>query len=327
MNNGKLTIDERNVIEKMLENGKNISEIAKRLRRHRTTIKREIIRNSTDTNKYFAWYAQWEYDKRKCSKRTRYTTENPEVIKFVKKNLKYYSPDAIAGRCKLEKITFSVCSESIYNIVYKDRKNGGTMWTMLPSKRKRRKTNRFNENRVQNSNKTKRSIHKQPLGAKNRSRHGHFEGDTIVGKGHKSMTFTAIDRKNKINFVHKLLERNSEGVFQAVKLMKEYYGDKFKTLTLDNGKEFSCYEKIENKLGVKVYFADPGKPYQRGSNENFNRILRRYFPKGIDFRKVSWQKIRSVMELWNNTPRKSLGYKTPLETMKLKPIGAILIRN
>lgn len=327
MNNNKLTIQERNVIEKMLEKHKKITKIAAKLERHRTTIKREIERNSTDANKYFAWYAQWKYDERKCSNRTRYVTENPEVIKFVKNNLKNYAPNVISGRSKLENLNTTICHESIYQIVYNDRKTDGNMYTMLPSKRKRRKTNRFKQKEVSNAENTKRSIHKQPDGAKNRSRHGHFEGDTIVGKGHKSMIFTAIDRKNKSNFTHKLIERNSEGVFNAVKLMKDYYGNNFKTLTLDNGKEFSCYERIENELNIKVYFAEPGKPQQRGSNENYNRILRRFFPKGIDFRKLSWQKVRSVMDLLNNTPRKSLGYKTPFEALGLRPFGAILIRN
>jgi len=325
MSHAKITYDEREVIEKFLLRGKTDQEIAKELSRHRSTISREIDRNSLYNMNYVACYAQIIYEDRKTAPRKKYITENEEIIEFVSKNLKNYSPDVISGRALLEKHPIKVSTESIYSIVYNDRKNKGSLWKLLPSKRKKRKTSRFDKKDERGSLKNQVSIHDRPKGAQNRSRDGHFEGDTILGKHHQSMIFTAVDRKNKSNFIHKLKERNSAGLYEAVKLMKEYYNDGFKTLTVDNGKEFACHERITNKLDVKVFFADPGKPAQRGSNENFNRQVRRDFPKGIDFRNIAWNKVRGVMNKLNNTPRKSLKYRTPFEVCGKRQFCAILI--
>lgn len=325
MNQTNITYDERKVIEKFLLRGKTEKEISKNLSRHKSSIRREIDRNSIIHGNYNAFYAQILYEERKAAPREKYKTENKEIIEFVSENLKKYSPDVISGRALLEKNPIKISTESIYSIVYNDRKNEGTLWKLLPSKRKKRKTSRFDKKDDRGSLKNQILIHKRPKGAKNRSRDGHFEGDTILGKNHQSMIFTAIDRKNKCNFTHKLKERNSDGVYETVKLMKEYYGDEFKTLTVDNGKEFACHERIKKELGIKVFFADPGKPHQRGSNENFNRLVRRDFPKGIDFRNIAWYTVRSVMNKLNNTPRKSLKYRTPFEACGKQQFCAILI--
>jgi IS30 family transposase len=231
MSQVNITYDERKVIEKFLLKGKTAKEFSINLSRHSSNIRREICRNSIIPGNYNAWYAQIIYEERKTAPRKKYITENEEIIEFVSKNLKNYSPDVISGRALLEKHPIKISTESIYSIVYNDRKNNGSLWKLLPSERKKRKTSRFDKKDERGSLKNQVSIHKRPTGAKNRSRDGHFEGDTILGKKHQSMIFTAIDRKNKCNFTHKLIERNSGGVYEAVKLMKEYYGDGFKTLT------------------------------------------------------------------------------------------------
>lgn len=326
MSRARITYEERQVIENFLKLGKTENEIAKKLLRHRSSINREIKRNSAADGDYNAWYAQIKYENRKASPRVKYITENKTVINFVKKNLEHFSPDVISGRALLEKNPIRISTESIYKIVYNDRKNNGFLWKLLPSKRRCRKTSRFNRNdENRGSLKNQISIHDRPSGARNRSRGGHFEGDTILGQKHQSMIFTAIDRKYKNSFIHKLKERNSDGLYEAVKLMKEYYKDGFKTLTVDNGKEFACHERIVKELGIRVFFAEPGKPHQRGSNENFNRQVRREFPKGIDFRNIKWYSVRRVMNKLNNTPRKSLRYSTPLEACGKQQFRAILI--
>jgi transposase, IS30 family len=319
-----LTYDDRKVIEKMLYKEKSFQEIGDHLKRHRTSIDREVERNMNEEGRYCALCAQILYEKRKSKNRTRYVTENTEIKAFIESNIKQYAPDVIAGRSKREKNSLHVSQESIYKIIYLDFQNGGTLYKQLESKRKRRKSSRFALKDGRGTLKNQVSIRERPRGAENKSRHGHYEGDTILGKGNKSMCFTAIDRKNKCGFVHKLKTRDAEGVFEAVKLMKEYYGDNFKTLTVDNGKEFACHERIKRELGVDIYFADPGKPGQRGLNEHYNKMLRRYLPKGIDFRKVTWQYVRSIMNKINNTPRKSLQYRTPLESLGVNKFCAIL---
>ena len=321
----RLNYDDRKVIEKMLSQGKSFQEIGDKLSRHRSTIDREVERNLSEDGKYYALYAQLLYEERKVKKRRKTVTNNPEVIAFVSTHIKDYAPDVIAGRLTFEKSELKVSTESIYRIIYNDSVNGGELYKYLPSRRKRRKLSHFSPKEGRGTLINQVSLRERPMGAQNRSRHGHFEGDTIVGKSHKSMCFTAIDRKNRCGFVHKLKSRDADGVFEAVKLMKEYFGDFFKTLTVDNGKEFACHERIKNELGVSVYFADPGKPQQRGLNEHFNKMLRRYLHKGTDFRKLSWQYIRSIMNKLNNTPRKSLCYRTPFEVLGFEQFRAILI--
>jgi len=324
MSVARISYDERKVIEKLIHYGMTDQEIADELSRHRTSIHREITRNSNNRKYYQADYAQYKCDIRKNLDRKKYVTHNNSVIKFVADNLKDFSPDVISGRSKLEGTELTVSTESIYAIVYNDKVQGGSLYKLLPSQRKRRKTSRFNRIDDRGSLKNQVSIRFRPKGAENRSRNGHFEGDTILGKKHKSMIFTAIDRKNKSDFAYKQSQRNSDGTFEAVKEMKDYYGDIFKSLTVDNGKEFACHERITEELGVMVFFADAGKPHQRGTGENFNRQLRRYFPKGIDFRKISQASVRGVMNKLNNTPRKSLNYRTPFEVIGLKQFCALL---
>jgi len=325
MSQARITFEDRKVIEKMIREQKSNPEIAVALHRHRTSISREITRNSLYRSSYSAFFAQYLYDLRKTAERQKPVTGNSEILSFVATHIKKLSPDVISGRASLEKNTYRVSTESIYAIVYNDRKNGGSLWTYLPSRRSRRKTSRFNKENSAGCLKNQVSFRYRPEGANNRSRHGHFEGDTIVGKGHKSMVFTAIDRKNKMAFAHKLKMKGSDGVYDAIRIMKSEFGESLLSITVDNGKEFACHEKVIEDFGIRMFFADPGKPYQRGSNENFNRQMRRYFPKGIDFRKVKWQSIRSVVEKLNNTPRKSLNYLTPMESFGAKQFGAILI--
>ena len=324
MRAARISHDERKVIEKLIHYGLNDQEIANELSRHRTSICREVTRNSSNRENYNADFAQYKCEVRKHMDRVKFVTENKTVIAFVAKNLKQFSPDVISGRSKLEDNNVRVSTESIYSIVYNDKIQGGLLYALLSSQRKHRKTSRFKCNDDRGILKNQVSIRFRPKGAENRSRNGHFEGDTILGKKHKSMIFAAIDRKNKADFAYKLSQRNSDGTFEAVKAMKNYYGDFFESLTVDNGKEFSCHERITEELGVMVYFADAGKPQQRGSSENFNRQLRRYFPKGVDFRNISQASVRGVMNKFNNTPRKSLNYRTPFEVIGFKQFRALL---
>jgi IS30 family transposase len=323
MSTNNITYTERKAIQFWLHFGKSIPVIAEYIKRHRTSIAREIKRNSTADGFYIAEYAQYLYENRKSQERVKYVTENSQIVDFVKANVSQYSPDVIAGRAKLEG-RFSFSTESAYMIVYSEIRKGAIDKNNLYSCREKRKSHRRSYD-GRGSMGDQRSIHELPHSAKNRSRQGYFEADTIVGKAHKSMTFTAIDRKNMRCFVHKLSSRDSKGLYNAAKLMKQYYGKSFKALIVDNGKEFALHQKIEKQLGVKVYFAEAGKPYQRGLNEGFNKLLRRYLPKGSDFRKLSWQYVRQIMYFFNNLPRRSLGYRTPHEVATNSKIGAILI--
>ncbi|MDR0916495.1 MAG: IS30 family transposase [Oscillospiraceae bacterium] len=162
-----------------------------------------------------------------------------------------------------------------------------------------------------------KSIYERPAAANDRSEAGHWEGDLIVGKkGTKAALFTLTDRKTKEEIIVKLPDKTQASVIAAVLRLKA--GNRrasvpcFKSVTFDNGSEFLNFEELEKAFGCNVFYAHPYSSWERGTNENSNGIIRRFFPKGTDFSKVSTRRIAAVQNWMNNYPRKILGGKTPL---------------
>lgn len=158
------------------------------------------------------------------------------------------------------------------------------------------------------------SISDRPTIVDDKQRLGDFEGDLIVGKAHKGAVISLTDRKSTytlLRFVHNKESRLvSSKIVSALQPLNEWG---FHTLTLDNRLEFAAHQMISNKLGKKVYFADPYSPWQRGCNENINGLVRQYLPKGMDFSNLTPQKLYFIQEKLNHRPRKNLGYRTPYE--------------
>lgn len=162
------------------------------------------------------------------------------------------------------------------------------------------------------------SIHDRPIDADNRSRFGDFEGDTIYGSVGKGYLVTAIDRRSRLLVAAKCEDKTIpvinkaffDAFAKASKMIKPL------TLTLDNGTEFLGFKDIEKENNLKVYFADSHSPWQRGSNENINGLIRFFFPRGTDFRNLPQEQLDSVVSLINNRPRKCLGYLSPIEFIR-----------
>lgn len=160
------------------------------------------------------------------------------------------------------------------------------------------------------------SIAHRPTIVDTRRRFGDWEGDTVVGKRHCGGLVTLNERKSGYLITRKVKDRTARRVRRAITERLSGLPPKLRrTLTLDNGKEFSEHESFATRLKMAVYFAEPYKSWQRGSNENTNGLLRQYFPKGIDFREIGWQTIEEVTESINNRPRKRLSYQTPNEVL------------
>ncbi|MDO5475446.1 MAG: IS30 family transposase [Candidatus Saccharibacteria bacterium] len=236
---------------------------------------------------------------------------NRSLRQFVEHSLKLrWSPEQISLRLKyLESNLGSISHQAIYNYIYKNKRE---FIPCLRRRGKRRRQNRPLETYNQ-TNRTNHSIHNRPKIVDQLIRYGDLEGDTIVGKDKRDRLLTHNDRVTglvSISLVHN---------FDAYNIMDQTTNDikrvfnKIYTITYDNGIEFSMWDETEKRTGATIYFADPYTPGQRGRNENINGLIRDFFPKGADFKKLTQNDILMVESLLNNRPRKRLGGKTPIE--------------
>ena len=222
-----------------------------------------------------------------------------------------WSLEQICGRSRVDGVSM-ISHESIYLYIYEDKKTGGVLYTHLrQSHRTRRKPRNSNDKRGQII--VRVPISERPEVVSERSRIGDWEGDTIVGKIHKSGIGTVVERVSKLTVNLPLKSRDANKT--ANQIVKEMKKGKVPilTITFDNGKEFANHKLIENELRTKVYFADPYSSYQRGTNENTNGLIRQFFPKGTDFNLVNSDQLKIVEDLLNNRPRKTFGFLTPNE--------------
>lgn len=163
-----------------------------------------------------------------------------------------------------------------------------------------------------------------PIGVEGRRRFGHCESDTVEGKKGTGGIATHVERKSRLLVVARLDDKPastfSEATITAFTLIPKVW---CRTFTVDNGKEFSAFKKMEEAMDMDVYFAYPYSPWQRGTNENTNGLLRHYFPKGIDWRTVTEKMLAIVVEKLTNRPRKCLNYQTPNEVFLKHTSGAV----
>ena len=310
-----LSIEEREQSRSLLENGKSIREIARMLSRSPSTISREFKRNSYANGAYAAHHAQKKYDKRKknCGKKAILETNNVLKEYVIGKLEDFWSPDQICGRAKLEKKPFSISYATIYRAV-----NSGVIDMSIKkmmrfmSKHKKPKPSDDKRGKIPNTV----NISKRPAGCTNRSRFGHFESDTVIGMRKTGLLGTHVERKSGLLIAFKLQTKTDKEFSEAtIEAFKKIPDKLKKSFTVDNGKEFAMHEHIKEKTGMNVYFCDPYSPWQRGTNENTNGLLRQFFPKGTSFADITSEKLQKVVNLINNRPRKRLGYKTPLEVL------------
>lgn len=300
-----LTTFERAKIGILLEYGFTQKSIAEQLRRSRSTISREIKRNSQN-GKYIPENAQQKYELRRanCGRTGKYSEKLAELIN--EKLRLTWSPEQIVGRLFQGTLSFKTIYRWIYQGLLVERD-----LTVLRHKGKRREPKetrgRFNVGK---------SIDKRPKEVKNRITFGHWELNTIVsGRGKSKGCFaTFIERKTRWYIAIKMPNRTAKSMENAINFVLDRLpAGAFKTATVDRGKEFSCYSNIEKNKEIQVYFADPYSSWQRGSNENGNGLLREFFPKQTDLAKVSYEELKHALILINNRPRKCLNWKTTHE--------------
>jgi IS30 family transposase len=301
----QLAQEQRYQIYTLLKIGKTEAKIANFLGVHRSTINREIKRNKGKKG-YRPKQAQEMAVGRIKRNINRIKAEEWEEVN---KRLAFdMSPEQISNDLKKKKIKIS--HERIYQYIYADKRNGGTLHTHLRCQKKYRKRTGSYDRRGKIPNAV--SIEKRPEEIEKRERLGDWEGDTIVGNKHKGAILTLVDRKSGYTLMGQLNKREAQlAADMAVVLLNSV--PHVETLTVDNGKEFAKHEDIKNKAKIDVYFAHPYASWERGTNENTNGLIRQYLPKHRRLDNVTDDEISFIMHRLNHRPRKRLDYRTPHE--------------
>lgn len=312
-----LNIEERDIIATQLNKGLSYRAIANMLNRSHTTIGREVRKlRKLYTCEYRPKTAQNLADYWRLTPRHAKCKSNNELYQHVIKRLEQGdSPDVISGRLKRTHTNnphMQISHETIYRWVYDDRFEGGTLYKNLLRKRAFRKRH----GRISPKGGTLKdrvSIHERPSGIDLRKELNHWEGDLVVGKGATGYLVTLTERKSRRTLATKIKTKHANTVSNAIIKLLKPLKDKVESITFDNGREFYGFKKVAKAITADIYFADPYSSWQRGCNENANGMIRRYFPKGSDFEKITSRQLRKVMDKINNRPRKVLDYQTANE--------------
>lgn len=309
-----LKTNDRDLLALWRAQGIGIREMGRRLKRDPSVICREFARNKTK-GEYIAIAAEAKARERKHKAGLREPLKNKELYSLIMEQLKWgWSPQEIAGRLKKEnnKVTV-ICHETIYNFIFDPGNKHLKLWQLLPrGKAKRRKWYGRKTQKEKIPNRV--SIHDRPEEIETRKVFGHWEGDSVIGKGHKQAIHTEVERLSRYLQAKYLPEFNSQTTVEAQQaIFKEMPESARKTITLDNGLEFVKHQELTNELGVKVYFADPYSSFQRGTNENTNGLIRRYVPKKTSFKTLTQSDLDDMVWEINNRPKKCLEYATPEE--------------
>jgi IS30 family transposase len=333
----RLDREKRIKIECYLQDGVTQSEIARRIGVDKSTVSREIKRGSVGQKReikvkptfenyytggvgveyykaYFADTAQIRAEKEAEGHLKRsyallekgYADFIDEQILKGRKAVSVYTANIAAKKAGYK----TVSDRTLYNWIDKGLLKVGKTDLLLTVQRKPSKLKRNKENKRIYGD----SIEKRPERVNNREEFGHFEGDSIVGANHKGQIITLVERKIRVGFMFKFDKMDANNIKYVKKILQKRYGDKFysifKSITFDNGSEFS--HNIKDKK-LQVYYAHPYSSYERGSNENFNGIVRRYIKKGRDFQSLTSADIIRINNSINTMPRKILKGKTAIE--------------
>jgi IS30 family transposase len=334
-----LTIRERYQIEILIKEGLKPFEIAKLIGKGTRTIEREIKRGKvrllnsdlTYREEYCADAGQRIYDENAKNKGPELKIgKDHKLVKHIEEKIikDKYSPDAVIGEIKAKGLQFEakICTKTLYN--YIDR--GDVFLTLtnkdLPVKKEYKKRD-YKKIKIAHKNLKGTSIEKRAPEVDNRKEYGHWEMDCVVGKrgGRGAVLLVLSERSIREEIIIKLPNKTQESVISALDKLevryREKFKEKFKTITVDNGSEFLDYEGIErsnlktSEKRVKVYYAHPYSSWERGTNENINKLIRRFIPKGTDINGISKARIKQIENWINNYPRRIFGYKSSKDMM------------
>jgi IS30 family transposase len=314
-----LTLAEREEISRGIARDLSLRAIATRLKRAPSTISREVNRNGGLKHYRASQADQTAWDRAQRPKPCKLVV-NRALARLVAKQLRrFWSPEQIAGWLKCtyaEDESYQVSHETIYKSLFIQAR-GALKKELLQHLRSKRAMRRSRHASLKDEGlgdiTNTVSIRERPASVEDRAVPGHWEGDLICGTNN-SQVATLVERHTRYVMLAKVSSKDTETVInalikQAHKLPRELY----KSLTWDRGKEMADHQRFTLATDIKVYFCDPQSPWQRGSNENTNGLLRQYFPKGTDLSVHSQAKLNAVARQLNERPRKTLGFQTPAE--------------
>jgi len=309
-----LTEEERYMIAVLKAKERTLSDIAREIGRHKSTISRELHRNAPAIHKgyYLSHKAQERAMVHWALTHKRERLKNQEVRKYVETCLrKGWSPEMIAGRLSIDKPGESISHEAIYQYIYETRKE------LIPClvRRHRKRMEKGHSRKHQKSHIPNRvSILERPKIVEKRERIGDWETDSIVSRQSKVAINVLADRKSRVTRLKKLQQKTAENTKLAILgSLGKYPVNCRYTITYDNGSENTEHEETNKMLDTKSYFCEPYHSWEKGTVENTIGIIRRFLPKKTDLAEVSEGEILEIEAWLNNRPRKCLNYKTPLE--------------
>ncbi len=318
-----LSQDDRIEIADGLDAGESVKAIAARIKKSYQSVYREIARHRKPDGRYQPWFAHGQaHLNRRRPKQHRFTAD-PELRAVVEAKLsKRWSPQQISRWLRRRwprRPGWHVCAETIYEAVYQGLIVPAASQTLRTGRtyRHRRGRGRTRDGALKQST-NMRSIHDRPTIVEGRKQAGHWEGDLIIGAGQRSAAATLVERKTRHTIMVPIRGGHSAtNVGDAlITALNALPAGLRRTLTWDQGNEMFQHERIEKATGVKIYFADPHSPWQRGSNENTNGLLRQYFPKGTDLELFTDQQFRDAADELNDRPRHVLQDKSPAQLMR-----------
>jgi len=311
-----LSLTERELISIFKGQGKSINEIGCLLNRSPSTISRELKRNTPPIHKnyYLGHKADERAKERKSRKHTRPGLKNELIRQFVEKGLRLgWSPEQISGRLSFVHPGESISHETIYQYIYKER----PAWICLLTRTHRKRYKRGHTKKHRNSHIPNRiPIDEHPKDVENREQAGHWESDTLGSRLSKAALVVTVERKTRLTMISKINQKTAENTKQSIiERLKSLPHSLRRSITYDNGYENVLHEKINEALKTNSFFCHPNASWQRGTVENTNGLIRRFFPKKTDFAKVKELEIKLIEFLLNTRPRKCLNYSTPLKTI------------
>jgi IS30 family transposase len=305
----QLTSEQRYQISALKRMGHSQTEIAKELEVHKSTIGRELRRNTGERG-----YRPKQADEKAHERHAQ--ALSPKRISagtwdVVEEKLRQdWSPEQVSGW--LEKChEIRISHEWIYQHILADQRAKGDLYTHLRQHGKQRKRYGKHDRRGKLPNRV--SIEERPLLVEQRERLGDWEIDTLVGKGHRGALVSLVERKSRYTLLQPVTQRLADLVADATISLLQPFTDLVYTITGDNGKEFAEHVRIAEALKANFYFAHPYSAWERGTNENTNGLVRQYFPKKTDFSRVETGATKLAMEKLNHRPRKCLDFNSPFE--------------
>lgn len=306
-----LTQEQRYTIAVLKQNGISNTEIAKTIGKCKTVIGRELARNSDKRNGEYKYELACKKAQSRKDNKPHFSKLNDNIKQEVNNLLREkLSPEQIVGISKIKGVEM-VSHETIYKYIWSDKKQKGELYKHLRSQGKKYKSrSNLKEKRGQIPN--RQDISLRPPIVEKRERFGDLEIDTIIGKDHKGAILTINDRVTGVLWIKKLTGKDALELAKETIQLLSPLKENIKTITADNGKEFAQFEMIAKELNIDFYFAKPYCSWQRGSNENNNKLIRQYIPKKTDFDTISDEFIEKINSDLNLRPRKRFNFENPL---------------